>query len=121
MRQILHEPIFDLSTSITIGPAGELVRPGDPESMANGILKVIHQKDLFDEFAKNGPLRVAHSYSAQKVLKQYQDLYLANLFTNWPLTNEVQNEKANSKDILLLLFNNSVFSFLKLGRGQHGG
>lgn len=75
MKQILQDPLFENKSCQIIGPAGVLVRSRDPMSLAGAILNIIKDISLFHEFAKNGPLRIRHSYSAEKVLSLYRKLY----------------------------------------------
>ena len=62
------------SEIIINGESGLLIPPGDEKEMANGIVKLLENKQLRDKIAENGMKRVAE-FSIEKILPQYEQIF----------------------------------------------
>lgn len=59
-----------------LGDCGLLVTPGDVEAMSKGILQLIHDKALANEFAAQARTRALNLFTLDKSLEQYLKSYL---------------------------------------------
>lgn len=57
------------------GKSGVLVNVNDPKSIAEGIKKLIYNKDLYEKYSKNGIVYVKNNFSINTVAKEYIKLY----------------------------------------------
>jgi len=56
------------------GKTGYLVPPGDPQSMAAALLKLLTEPDLRREMGVNGKARVETEFSVNRMVRRYEDL-----------------------------------------------
>ena len=58
-----------------LGPAGIIVPVGEPDALADGIIKILSDRTLQDQFGAAGRRRVELTYAESEVIGAYRDLY----------------------------------------------
>jgi glycosyltransferase involved in cell wall biosynthesis len=61
----------------TLGPCGELVKPGDVEQLADNIQAVIGDMERYTEYAVNARKRVEEFFQMHEVMSSYNQIYRA--------------------------------------------
>ncbi len=62
---------------VTDGETGHLVRPGDPEALALALLDLLDHPDRVAAFGRAGRTRIARDYSFDRMVEQFERLYLS--------------------------------------------
>ena len=64
-----------LPEAVDDGVTGLLVRPGDPEALAEGVLRILASPDRAREMGAAGRARVERSFSATRLVSTVAALY----------------------------------------------
>ena len=64
-----------LQREVKLGPGGLLVKPDDPSSLADGILKIFRNPSLAEELGRNGFREVRKHYSAAHMADRALEAY----------------------------------------------
>ncbi len=64
---------------VTEGQTGRLVPPGNPEALASALLDLLDHPDRAAEFGRNGRERIERTYSFDRMVEQFESLYLSEL------------------------------------------
>jgi glycosyltransferase involved in cell wall biosynthesis len=59
------------------GIDGMLVRPGDPDALAEAMLKLLLDDQLADRMGEAARERIGQSFSVEKMAREFEDLYLS--------------------------------------------
>jgi glycosyltransferase involved in cell wall biosynthesis len=62
---------------------GYLVKPGDSEALADGILYALRNKDSAREIGKNGAIMVNREFSVRRMVSRFDDMYRNLLGPAW--------------------------------------
>lgn len=76
-RPIVATDVGGNSIVLESGKTGVLVPPGNPESLARGIISLISNKELSETVAKNAFEHVKNNYSSDSMFNNYKELYLS--------------------------------------------
>jgi glycosyltransferase involved in cell wall biosynthesis len=63
------------AVAATVGDAGVIVAPGDPEALAAAIIDLLGKPERLEELSRNGQRRVAESFSAEIFANKVNTLY----------------------------------------------
>ncbi len=64
-----------LKELISHGVDGYLTEVGDPEALANCSLEILQNPELQEELGSNARAKVLKTYTPDKIVPQYEDLY----------------------------------------------
>ncbi len=73
---IVGTDVGGVPTAVEPGVNGLLVRPGDPDALAEAIIQVLSNPSLAQEFASRGLDRFQRLFSAEAMARRYEALYL---------------------------------------------
>jgi glycosyltransferase involved in cell wall biosynthesis len=67
-----------------LGPSGIVTPVGDPDETARAILKLLSDKNLWQQMSKSGRKRIENHYQQNAVITAYRSLYAKYLYSNQP-------------------------------------
>lgn len=74
---VVGTPVGGIPDFLKDGETGLFCRPGDPEDIAEKIIKVIEDDSLRQKLAENGRRLVEEKYSWDKIAEQFKELYVS--------------------------------------------
>ena len=73
MEQLLRDPLHRAGEAV--GPCGVIVRPHAEREMADAILSVVGDQDLYTAFRTNAVERVRHAFQLPDAMRSYERIY----------------------------------------------
>ena len=73
---IVSTDVGGISTAVQTGYNGTLVRPQNPHELAGAIVRLLEDEPLRRKYAENGDKVFKDNYSAEKMTRKYEQLYL---------------------------------------------